>query len=480
MDLEGYAKQLILKNKADAESELKKRILEIKDISENDAKKIAAAVLEETNFTLNFKEDILTFQKADVSVGNFGVGSRGIGDFYVHGKIGEVIGKTEAVLDASNLDDSGVVSFPLSSPLSNPLSNPFLVLTVDGMHSRLSAFPFLAGFHVARAALRDIYVMGAKPLAMLSDIHVADDGDVAMIFDHLAGISAVSELTKIPLITGSTLRIGGDMVIGGRMTGCVGAAAVLISGEKNLTARKKAAPGDLILMTKGAGGGTIVTTAIYSGYENAATVIDKTLNTDFLSVCQSLLDRGLNAQIHVMTDVTNGGIRGDAHEISKEAGVRLIFDDAALQKCVDAVVLEMLDSLCIDFRGVSIDSLLVICPPEIVDAVICAANDAGSEMFVVGRVEKADAQKPDDRPGMHASMQPGAFLIKDGQETDFLPLFREAPYTPLKKAIGENTPPDFEEMRQKVDEAAEAAVLKKARVVRKILEKEKKKKRNEF
>jgi len=44
---------------------------------------------------------------------------------------------------------------------------------------------------------------------MLSDIHVADDGDVAKIFDHIAGITTVSELTGIPLITGSTLRIGG-------------------------------------------------------------------------------------------------------------------------------------------------------------------------------------------------------------------------------------------------------------------------------
>jgi len=51
--------------------------------------------------------------------------------------------------------------------------------------------------------------MGARPVAMLSDIHVADDGDVAKIFDHIAGITTVSELTGIPLVTGSTLGSAG-------------------------------------------------------------------------------------------------------------------------------------------------------------------------------------------------------------------------------------------------------------------------------
>ena len=54
------------------------------------------------------------------------------------------------------------------------------MVTVDGMHSRLSEYPFLAGFHVARAALRDVWAMGARPLAMLADIHLADDGLVRL------------------------------------------------------------------------------------------------------------------------------------------------------------------------------------------------------------------------------------------------------------------------------------------------------------
>ena len=112
------------------------------------------------------------------------------------------------------------------------------VCTVDGMHSRLSDYPFLAGFHVTRATLRDVYVMGAKPVMLFSDIHVADDGDVAKIFDYTAGITTVGEAMNVPLVTGSTLRIGGDMVLGKPLTGCVGAVGV----ADHLTARKATNP----------------------------------------------------------------------------------------------------------------------------------------------------------------------------------------------------------------------------------------------
>ena len=53
--------------------------------------------------------------------------------------------------------------------------------------------------------------MGADPVAMLSDLHLADDGDVGKLFDFTAGVCAVSELVDVPLVAGSTLRVGGDM-----------------------------------------------------------------------------------------------------------------------------------------------------------------------------------------------------------------------------------------------------------------------------
>ena len=150
------------------------------------------------------------------------------------------------------------------------------------MHSRFPIILSLQDFHVTRATLRDAYVMGAKPLMLFSDIHVADDGDVAKIFDYTAGITTVGEAMGVPLVTGSTLRIGGDMVLGSRLTGCVGAVGV----ARHLTARKSTRPGDVLLMTEGAGGGTIATAAIYSGFPE---VVEHTINLNFLVACETLM-----------------------------------------------------------------------------------------------------------------------------------------------------------------------------------------------
>ena len=435
MDIEGYAKRGLIRGDRSLKEKLADRILEIKNISRYHANEIANAVIVEAKATLDPKGDILKPINSGVTMGDFGVGSRGMGDFYTHEKIAQVIGKTSAIVDSSHLDDSGVVR----------ADGKYLVVTIDGMHSRLSDFPFLAGFHVARAALRDVYVMGARPVAMLSDIHVADDGDVAKIFDHIAGITTVSELTGIPLITGSTLRIGGDMVIGERMTGGVGAVGM----AENLTARIQAMPEDIIIMTEGAGGGTVSTTALYFGMHD---LVDETINLKFIDACEALFDAGLVEKIHAMTDVTNGGVRGDAKEIARTAKVKLIFEEEKLRKLVNKKVLAMLDILEIDYLGVSLDALLIIAPPEYAQDIIECVRKKGVAIDIVGNVVDGE----------------GAELIVDGKPRDFTPRFRESAYTPIKKLVGEKTPKNFDAMKQAVDNAAAEAIEKKRRAVGRI------------
>ena len=368
-------------------------------------------------------------------MGEFGVGSRGRGDFYVHSKIAEVIGETSAIVSSKDLDDAGVVKY----------NGTYISVAVDGIHSRLSEFPFIAGFHVTRAAMRDVYVMGAKPVAVFSDIHVADDGDVSKIFDHIAGITTVCELTNVPLVSGSTLRIGGDMVIGERMTGAVGCVGV----SDFITPRKNTRVGDLILLTEGAGGGTVATTAIYYSMHE---IVEETINIDFIRACEALFDANLVKKVHSMSDVTNGGIRGDAEEISRVSKNALVFDYEKVRSCVNKKVLKMLEELEIDFMGVSIDSLMVICSEEVADEIIKAVRSVGVKIEEVGWVEKGD----------------GAFVVENNTKKPIKPKFRESAYTPLKKVVGEAMPRNFEEMRKKVDLAAIKAIEKKEKVVKKL------------
>ncbi|HUW86661.1 MAG TPA: AIR synthase-related protein [Methanoregula sp.] len=442
MDVEEYVRRKIADGtKEDAiQKSLADIIIGIKKVQPHYASAFARAVIDEVKNTSALTGDFFELVPAGVKMGEFGVGSRGKGDFFAHRQIARIIGKTSASVGVDEMDDAGAVC----------AGGNYIICTVDGMHSRLSDYPFLAGFHVTRATLRDVYVMGAKPIMLFSDIHVADDGDVAKIFDYTAGITTVGEAMDVPLVTGSTLRIGGDMVLGTRLTGCVGAVGI----AEHLTARKATQPGDVLLMTEGAGGGTIATAAIYSGFPE---VVEQTINLNFLIACEKLMKSEVFVHIHAMTDVTNGGLRGDAFEMAETAGCRIVVDENAIGSLVEPHVRTMLETLQIDYLGVSLDALLIAAPPQEAEEICRVVKSAGVEMHQIGYVEKGI---------------PESVLLVDGRECDFSPRFRESAYTPVKKVVDSDMR-DFDEMKKGVIRASEAAIQKKQRVLMTLMEKNK-------
>lgn len=181
-------------------------------------------------------------------------------------------------------------------------------------------------------------------------------------------------------------------------------------------------------------------------------MVEETINLDFIFAAESLINSGLVKKIHAMSDVTNGGIRGDAEEISKVSNTALYFDMEKIRNLINKRVLSMLETLQIDFMGVSIDSLMVICPEEFADEIINTIRKTGVRADVVGWVEEGQ----------------GAYGIEDGVPKKLKPRFRESAYTPIKKLVGEDIPEDFEEMKRKVDEAFQKALEKRKRVVEKL------------
>jgi hydrogenase expression/formation protein len=249
---------------------------------------------------------------------------------------------------------------------------------------------------------------------------------------------------NVPLVTGSTLRVGGDVVIGDRLTGCVGAVGV--TSDQGLTARINAREDDVILMTEGAGGGTITAAALYNGRSD---VVKQTLNLKFLHACDRLLRDGLVTKIHAMTDVTNGGIRGDAEEISKTAHVKLVLEEEKIRRLIDPTVLTMLDDLQIDYMGVSIDSLLIVAPAQL-EAEIKSTLNGIIKVDQVGHVESGS----------------GAEALRDGKRFTITPKFRESAYTPVKKVVGEHADDqEIQQMRARVDLAAARALSKKEQMI---------------
>lgn len=453
MDIEGFVRSKIKEDQNEKELEeiLANRIMEYKSITKEHSILMAKSVIDEVKTTLKindtddeFLKEIVDIPKADVAMGQMGVGSRGAGDFFVHRKIAQIVSSTNVAseVNPSAQDDGGVVKVPADK------NNMYITTAVDGVHSRLSEYPFLGGFHVTRATLRDVCVMGADPVAILSDLHLADDGDVGKLFDFTAGVCAVSELLDVPLVAGSTLRVGGDMVLGDRLVSAVGSVGV---SPYPPTARKGATDGDIILMTQGSGGGTITTTALYNGFFD---VVWDTLNVNFVKASNALFNNNLVKDIHAMTDVTNGGLRGDAHEISSTTGLGLEFNHEKIRNLIAPNVLNMLETLNIDPLGVSTDSLMLIVPPEIVDDVIKAVKSVKVPIDIIGKVDNEGSPR---------------IIKEDGSVETLIPLFREAAYTKIKKLVGDTTPEDFEIMKEKVQNAADESISKKDKVVDYIL-----------
>lgn len=443
MDIEEFVKKNMRQQKD--ENEIIEKLTTIieyyKNINSKQAKLLSKTVYDEVKTTENLDKTelkkLLDYPKTNIHMGEFGVGSRGQGDFYVHNQIAQIIKNTDtsSIVNPTAQDDGGVVKVE---------DTYYITTAIDGIHSRLSDYPFLAGFHTARATLRDVCVMGANPVALISDIHLADDGDVGKILDYTAGICAVSELTQVPLVSGSTLRIGGDMVLGDRLVGAVGAVG---SSNTLPKARSNAKEGDLILMTEGCGGGTITTTSIYNNYPE---VIKETLNVQFIKASQLLNNYPSEDKIHAMTDITNGGIIGDSNEINKTTGLGIHLYSENIKNLINSKVYNMLDDLNIDVLGVSVDSLMIIVSEEESDTIIRLLNENKIKTDVIGKITNTGKTYLED---------------ESGNIKQLVPKFREAAYTPIKKVIDSINEVDFEENKKTINHATVESIKKKDEIV---------------
>jgi hydrogenase expression/formation protein len=194
-------------------------------------------------------------------------------------------------------------------------------------------------------------------------------------------------------------------------------------------------------MTEGSGGGTIATTALYNGFSKIAT---ETLNLKFINLGKKLLTTGILNHIHSLADVTNGGLRGDAFEISNTANVNISIYDNAFKKLVNPEILNMLMNLEIDPLGVSIDSLLLILPERFVDETLAFIRSTGISAGIVGRVED-DILAKDQTPvvrlfkGKIPEHKVGNPLVDmnamEIESIELKPHYREEPYTPIKRVV---------------------------------------------
>jgi hydrogenase expression/formation protein len=164
-DLEGLTRKLMKKgySKDEIIERLVQEYLDFKEIDKSLAITYAKAIYEECRksdtsiISDPFIKDLLDINKANVTVGKQGVGCRGAGDFFVHKLITE-LSETErkAFLSPTSLDDAGAVRLQDLRGFKGDAydaNNLIIVSKMEGIHSRLSDFPFICGFHVNSCSL---------------------------------------------------------------------------------------------------------------------------------------------------------------------------------------------------------------------------------------------------------------------------------------------------------------------------------------
>ncbi|MBA7698776.1 hypothetical protein ES703_107458 [subsurface metagenome] len=200
-------------------------------------------------------------------------------------------------------------------------------------------------------------------------------------------------------------------------------------------------------MTEGAGGGTITTTAIYSGNHE---VVRETMNIKFLEACEIILNSDYINEIRAMCDVTNGGLRGDLFEINYEANCGVNIYEEKVRKLVNPIVLNMLEKVGVDYLGVSLDALLIYCSESVSAKIIADLERNNIKCNEIGYVDNSNQ----------------VFLTYTGKEKKkILPKFRESAYTKIKQEIGEDTPESLEKMEKSIEKAATEAVKKRQRII---------------
>jgi len=155
-DLEGLTRRLMEKGFTREEiiARLVSEYKDFKDIDKESANSLAEAIYEECKqsdiktVSDPFMRYLLEINRANVTIGKQGVGCRGAGDFFVHKLIAE-LSETEkkAYLQPNSLDDAGAVR--LNDIEGFKADDDLIIVSkMEGIHSRLSDFPFLCGFHV--------------------------------------------------------------------------------------------------------------------------------------------------------------------------------------------------------------------------------------------------------------------------------------------------------------------------------------------
>ncbi len=220
-----------------------------------------------------------------------------------------VVTDPNLLVGSEHFDDAGV--YRLSSDTAIVTTLDFFPPLVDD--------PYQFGRIAAANSLSDIYAMGARPLCALNIVGFPDNELPLDVLGEILRGGAERVTAAGAVIAGGHSVRDTEVKYGLSVTG-------VVHPEKILT-NKGARIGDVLVLTKPLGSGTMTTAAkqekIAETDLTEAIDVMTDLNT---GACEAALEVG----VHAATDITGFGLIGHAFEMAQAGGVTIELDSKAV------------------------------------------------------------------------------------------------------------------------------------------------------
>jgi len=201
-----------------------------------------------------------------------------------------------------------------------------LVQTVD-FFPPIADDPYLFGQIAATNALSDVYAMGGEPKLALNLLCVPENMPKDAVHQLLrGGYDKVYEAGAI--ITGGHSILDPEPKYGLAVTG-------FVHPERMLT-NSGARPGDVLLLTKPIGIGTLTTGAKAEMVSQASMDLAYRLMTTLNKAARDIM---VKYRVHACTDITGFGLLGHTYEMAQGSGVDITLDVNAIDLIPEALEL---------------------------------------------------------------------------------------------------------------------------------------------
>ncbi|MBC7421227.1 MAG: selenide, water dikinase SelD [Bdellovibrio sp.] len=202
------------------------------------------------------------------------------------------------LVDGSLFDDAAILKVN---------ENLALVQTLD-FFTPIVDSPYLFGKVACANALSDVYAMGGMPqtaMAILAFPTATMSNEI--IAEVLQGAADLLTEVKVPLVGGHSID-DDTLKFGLSVTGYV--------HPEKIWSNAKAQQGDILILTKGLGTGTI-TAALKRAEVTEADITEALNSMTQANACLDLLNDDLASAIHAATDITGFGFLGHSVQMAK-------------------------------------------------------------------------------------------------------------------------------------------------------------------